>query len=93
VGTRYFFLSPLPLVHYLEIGCFRFALVRYLQKFVSPLFRYSYFFRRALAVLPLVRYSATTIFSIVHTRGLYIGKYFPWGEGKNFQPMLFKEKI
>jgi hypothetical protein len=66
VGTRYFFLSPLPLVRYLEI-VFRFALVRYFQKIVSPLALVRYFFHSALAALPLVRYSATAIFFIVHT--------------------------
>jgi hypothetical protein len=44
-GTHYFFLSPLPLVS------FHFMLVRYFQKFVSP--------------LALVRYSATAIFAVV----------------------------
>jgi hypothetical protein len=47
VGTRYFFLSPLPLVRYLEIV---------LPLRAGPLFRYRYFFRSALAALPLVRY-------------------------------------
>ncbi len=51
------------------------------------------FFRSALAALPLVRYSATTIFSIVHTRGQYIGKYLPLGGGKKYQPMSFAGKI
>ena len=56
MGTRYFFLSPLPLVRYLEIV---------LPLRAGPLFRYRYFFRSALAALPLVRYSATAIFSKV----------------------------
>jgi hypothetical protein len=50
VGTRYFFLSPLSLVRYLEIVILL-ALVRYFQKFVSS--------------LALVHYSATAIFSVV----------------------------
>ncbi len=66
VGTRYFLLSPLPLVRYLEI-VLSLALVCYFKKFVSPLalVLYRYFFRSALAALPLVHYSATAIFSIV----------------------------
>jgi hypothetical protein len=71
VGTRYFFLSPLPLVRYLEIVLpLRAGLVfsKICQSAsTGPLFRYRYFFRSALAALPLVRYSATAIFSIVHT--------------------------
>jgi hypothetical protein len=66
VGTRYFFLSPLPLVRYLEIvlplrtG----PLFSKICKSASAglLFRYRYFFRSALTTLPLVRYSATAIF-------------------------------
>jgi hypothetical protein len=58
VGTSYFFPSLFPLVCYLEIV---------LPLHASPLFRYRYFYRSALAALPLVRYSATAIFSIVHT--------------------------
>jgi hypothetical protein len=50
MGTRYFFLSPLPLVRYLEI-VLPLALVRYFQKFVCP--------------QVVVRYSATAIFSVV----------------------------
>jgi hypothetical protein len=50
VGTRYFFLSPLPLVRYLEI--------------VLPL-RAGPLFSKIVSLLALVRYSATAIFSIV----------------------------
>jgi hypothetical protein len=71
VGTRYFFLSPLPLVCYLEIVLPLHAGPLFSKNFLSasasPLFRCRYFFCSALAALPLVRYSATAIFSIVHT--------------------------
>ncbi len=58
VGTRYFFLSPLPLVRYLEIVLPLRAGPLFSQICQSasagPLFRYRYFFRSALAELPLV---------------------------------------
>ncbi len=66
VGTRYFFLSPFPLFRYLEI-VLPLRAGPLFSKFVCPLLRYRYFFRSALAALPLVRYSTTAIFSIVHT--------------------------
>jgi hypothetical protein len=50
VGTRYFFISPLPLVRYLEIG---------LPLRAGPLFS------KIFSPLTLVRYSATAIFSVV----------------------------
>jgi hypothetical protein len=50
VGTRYFFLSPLPLVRYLEI-VLPLRAGPLLSKFVSP--------------LALVHYSTTAIFSVV----------------------------
>ncbi len=71
VGTRCFFRSPLPLVRYLEIELPLRAGPLFLKVCQSasagPLFRYRYVFRSALAALPLVRYFATAIFSIVHT--------------------------
>ncbi len=70
VGTRYFFLSPLPLVRYLEIVLPLRAGPLFSKIFQSasagPLFRYRYFFRSALAALPLVRYSATNFFNSAH---------------------------
>ncbi len=67
VGTRFFFRSLLPLVHYLEIVLSLHAgpqLKQILQSIsAGPLFRYCYFFRSAL---PLVRNSATAIFTAVH---------------------------
>jgi hypothetical protein len=73
VGTRFFFLSPLPLVRYLEMVLPLRAGLLFKKNCYSasagPLFRYRYFFRSALAALPLFRYrySATAIFLIVHT--------------------------
>ncbi len=69
VGTRYFFLSLLPLFRYLEIVLALHAGPLFKKNCKSastgPLFRYRYFFRSALAALPLVHYTATAIFSIV----------------------------
>jgi hypothetical protein len=70
-GHPLIFLGPLPLVRYLEIVLPLCAGPLFskigLSTSAGSLFRHHYSFRSALAALPLVRYSATAIFSIVQT--------------------------